>query len=223
MSISILFPGERYSLKPPSPLGLSSLHSLESPPPTTKTTLNSEQYFERATVLSESDVSPTEVVPNGATWQETELGLIRLSIDVFGALLTAHDWDSPLIEDHLSPRVVNRCWAQDQRWAANSRQELVDKVRSKIAKHPDHYFSIREDSVSAEINDEEGLKATVWVPATVKGFVDGDEGRIVREWIVQMHWRRRTIGGGPQNFAGRRWVCVRMIACSAAGGFVGMV
>ncbi|KAK3624337.1 hypothetical protein LTR56_021055 [Elasticomyces elasticus] len=69
--------------------------------------------------------------------------------------------DSPLIQQHLSPSIVNIGTPLYPVWDAQSRNELLSKIRLQRSKNPEMYHRIREDHVTAEIQD--GRKATVFV------------------------------------------------------------
>ncbi|KAK5726963.1 hypothetical protein LTR15_002854 [Elasticomyces elasticus] len=69
--------------------------------------------------------------------------------------------DSPLIQQHLSPSIVNIGTQLYPVWDAQSRNELLCKIRLQRSKNPEMYHQIREDHVTAEI--QEGRKATVFV------------------------------------------------------------
>ncbi|KAK5716218.1 hypothetical protein LTR17_016560 [Elasticomyces elasticus] len=69
--------------------------------------------------------------------------------------------DSPLIQQHLSPSIVNIGTPLYPVWDAQSRNELLSKNQLQRSKNPEMYHRIREDHVTAEIQD--GRKATVFV------------------------------------------------------------
>ncbi|KAK5712224.1 hypothetical protein LTR17_018037 [Elasticomyces elasticus] len=69
--------------------------------------------------------------------------------------------DSPLIQQHLSPSIVNIGTPLYPVWDAQSRNELLSKIRLQRFKNPEMYHQIREDHVTAEIQD--GRKATVFM------------------------------------------------------------
>ncbi|KAK3623073.1 hypothetical protein LTR56_021826 [Elasticomyces elasticus] len=69
--------------------------------------------------------------------------------------------DSPLIQQHLSPSIVNIGTQLYPVWDAQSRNELLCKIRLQRSTNPEMYHQIREDHVTAEI--QEGRRATVFV------------------------------------------------------------
>ncbi|KAK5737538.1 hypothetical protein LTR17_006583 [Elasticomyces elasticus] len=155
--------------------------------------------------------------------QQDSNNLGTLSADVLNTLLNLQAFDSTLLEHHLSPRIVAIHVDPDPRWTCRSRIELCRKVRLQHSLNPNYLVDVRKEGIGVEV-EEDGRKATVWVPAAVRDYIAEDHGRVVREWMLRMQWRRRRDvedGGGGGKDQGSQWVCERLVGFSAAGGFIG--
>lgn len=145
----------------------------------------------------------------------------QLSTDLLNILLAARDAKSHLIERHVSPRVVVSMdrvigIAPEPGWTSYSRNEILARTRSQKLTDPGYSFHVCRDMVETEVYGE-GYKGTAWV----RGYFEGDEARLTREWIVRLQWRRRRVGNSA-DLVGDRWICERIEALTAAGGFIGV-
>jgi len=94
----------------------------------------------------------------------------------------------------------------------------VDEFLGRVqrAQLPNRSFRAQQHLTS--VTFEEDNKAVVWVTADAHGSPGGTEKlKLVREWVVRMHWARRKTTSGD----GGTWVCGRMEALSLAGGLMG--
>ncbi|KAK5737537.1 hypothetical protein LTR17_006582 [Elasticomyces elasticus] len=155
--------------------------------------------------------------------REQEKQLAGLAVDLLDHLTNIRDFDSDILQHHMSPRIVNLQYfgVMESKWNAHRREDLFAVVEQHAANNPDYHFQINAEGASAEIFGDANRRATVWVPASCHGFQEGEERMPLRECIVRMQWRRRMPEGGAEGI-GARWVCERMVASSAAGGFIGI-
>lgn len=165
-------------------------------------------------MTTDSQLDWTDPENVDATLRRHHDSLIRLSIDPLDNLLNARNFNAPAVQYHLSADFVTMQVTPNPRWTTQSRTELLRNVALHYSLNPEYHVTIRDEGVSAEIKGE-GRKGVVWVPAAIRGYATGEEGRVVREWVLKMQWRRRKVEPG------RRWMCERLVAISAAGGFIG--
>ncbi|EKG20547.1 hypothetical protein MPH_02074 [Macrophomina phaseolina MS6] len=109
----------------------------------------------------------------------TATALKELAREMLTTLCNKHEWDSPFIQQHMSPSFSA---THLDRPSTTSRDEFLGMISKAMAAMPDFHAEIKD--MVAEV-DTETRRGKVWVFSRMTGFPDGK----VQESVDMMEWQ----------------------------------